>query len=326
MKQYHNMYVNEILYSILSSAGLAENKFIKVEKNKDTNNVAVFMSGCPASCKSTIIDNQLLLSGKVFSVDSIIKEYKRLLNDRYKNAKTLKERNWYIEKYKGYVPVDFNKSQETEEVNFWYDFVTKELGGFIYDANGNVVCDSVTKDPLHEGLNRAEQRIFFKVNTIRERMPNIIHDITGTDAKQLAKSVFLAKDMGYHVVLVCAVIGLEEAIRRDDNREDRHEGRNNIVKAYQVIYQQIPKSLRTGELKALDEAWIVFTEGFHQEYKPSKAYNGEHQDIIKNPDWSDNTAFKLIKHPNGTFSLPDEEIVKRYKETTSYDFYDQKIK
>lgn len=313
--------INQIIRSILANAGIIENKFIQVAEGILPYNMgtAIFLSGSPASGKSTIINNQLLNGGKVISADYITDIYKEVLNKRYRSLKTDEERKAFASLYDNKIPVDRNAPMTKEDVTYWYNLVHKKLGDFIYDANGNVEVDSATGLPKHEGLKSEIERIFIDTTRNNPRKQNIIFDITSEDEIKLVESIALMKDIGYYVGLICAVIGIDEALKRNEGRI-RREPEDYIKRVHSVVYRDIPQSLRNGKLKALDEAWVVFTHNFKKDTKISKAYNGKPQEIFSKPGWSNNTAFKLIKTKSGKFLLPDEEIFARFKNIIGYDF------
>lgn len=314
-----NFEEKQLLHSILSSAGIVENKFVEPAQ---TNHVAVFMSGCPASAKSTIIDNQLLLDGQIFSTDKIADLWRGVLNRKYNQLPTAEAKAQFAADYDNKIPVDRDKEFDEDETNYWYDLVSRHLGDYALDDNGDKIIDEITNKPKRLGLKTTKERIFMNANKDAERPENMIFDITGESEYRLIQSILLTQSLGYYTVLVCAVIGLEKAFWLNEIRK-RHESEALIERVHKIVYRQIPESLHTGRMKALDEAWVVFTGDFNIKTKDTFELNGKPQKIISNKGWSDNTAFRLIKQPDGIFTLPDKEIEKRFEETIGHGFYEE---
>lgn len=312
---------------LLANVGIIlEGKFIQpLQGSFPRNNIAVIMSGSPASGKSTVINEQLLVDGKILDIDNIVKIYKKVLNTRYYSLKTEEERAVFSLKYNNLLPIPDEYEPTKDEITYWNHLVTNKLGQLKLDEDGEYIIDKTegTYIPkggyVRTGLLRESEKVFKKASKIKFRLPNIIYDITGNKTTGLIQTANLLKDMGYYVMYVCVVTTQDRALSNNRLRKHRHINEEYVNEVYRNVYREVPKALLRGEFLSVDEAWVVFANDSKINFVKKPGYNKKIlQDVNTNRFWANNTAYRLKKE-NGKFILP-KNLIERYLNITGYKF------
>ena len=96
---------------------ISENTFVNANDiNYPKENVAIIMAGSPASGKSTIIKEQLLVDGKVINSDDFIDLYINQLKNQVEKA-TEKEKEELLKPFGGKMPNKSNSRHLTKLYN-----------------------------------------------------------------------------------------------------------------------------------------------------------------------------------------------------------------
>lgn len=215
--------VNIILSDVTS---INEDTFVKFNGEAYPNSgIAVIMAGPPASGKSTIIKQQLLIDGKIIDPDRV----SELMTEKIlKKAQTADEKTKeeLLKPFGGETP-DLKNPEHVEILHFMFkkykDVIRHE---FLKDKSNN--------------------------------LPNIIVDTTAKDTKYLNTLIDEFYNVGYYIVLVFMIADLHKGLERNKQRS-RTVKDDVIVDIYFKIYRNLPKMLENGELSKLGDVWVVFS-------------------------------------------------------------------
>ena len=236
------------LRSLANVEAISENTFINAKDiNYPTENVAVIMMGSPASGKSTIIKEQLLVDGKKINSDDFIDLYITQLKNQLKNA-TKEERERLLKPFNGELPDKTNP----EHVAALYQIL-------VHDKNFASKARDFFLNPQKGGTS----------------LQNLIIDTTSHDTDFLAKWLDILKDIGYYIVVLYVVTKLESALNRNKNKDrNRAVDDDYLITTYQEIYNAFPTIIRNDTLSVCDELWIVFSEDVDQNKSAKEKYSG----------------------------------------------------
>jgi predicted kinase len=218
MKRTNN-FLRECYKRALNEA-LEEDKMISFNNGYPKFGYCVIMCGGGGSGKGHIIDNHLMIQGKVFDVDKLKQQY----IDIHNNADYL-EQNPQQKKY------DMTNPQDTEALHF------------------------LIKD---KGWKEKSRDYFKNAHKTSQNLPNIIFDITGKNFNEINEAVEIAKELGYKIVLCWVVASKSTAIERNKTRK-RVVPQQALSDAHDSINSYIPSFVQSQYASEnFEDVWIVF--------------------------------------------------------------------
>jgi hypothetical protein len=224
---------------------------------------AVFMAGGPGASKSTTIKNQLLIDGTVLDNDKIIEYYINYAKNLYNSNNLNEEKKKELEDIFG----DVNSA----------DLKNPEFNSNIYDKIEN-------KKFFSERLS-----LFLKDNL--HFLNNIIIDTTSNNLNKLIINAEQLKTIGYKIALIWVISSVNNAIKRNANRNRRIDI-DYLIDVHKNILSSLPVAFSDGTLSLINEIWIVFSDNISDF---SKSFSEKYA----------NTAFKL-DNENGKFFVSDK--------------------
>lgn len=246
---------------------ISENTFVNANDiNYPKENVAIIMAGSPASGKSTIIKEQLLVDGKVINSDDFIDLYINQLKNQVEKA-TEKEKEELLKPFGGKMPNKSNSRHLTKLYNIVVndkDFASKIRDTFLKSQKSN-----------------------------KRKLENLIIDTTSSNTEFLVKWIDILKEIGYYVVILYVIVNLNSALKRNKNKDrDRKISQKYLINTYKSIHNIFPSIIQDGTLHSCDELWIIFSKDMENVKSLSEKYGG--------------TAFKMYKNEQGRFVIPND--------------------
>lgn len=203
------------------------------------NGWAVFMAGGPASGKSTVIKEQLMLSGTTLDPDNVDTKYLKTIEKALTDPKLLTD-NIVDEEEKELALEMLDDLKQSDPTDL---------------AKAIQIVHNYERSPFKRKLNS------FIADYSKVYLENIIIDTTGRNIDKLVEQANLLKSLGYKLCLVWVITNINEAIKHNKDRS-RTVDINYLVKTHKQILEMIPKILSDGTLAMFDDAWIVFTKDF----------------------------------------------------------------
>ena len=205
---------------------------------------------------------------------------------------------------KGYVlarqlPID----GKVIDVDKYKEYFVKMNGGYIngekFDwSNEDHVSFAHFAVKNKHWKDKAKKNFFLSQSNNKERLQNIIFDITGSEPnKDVTKIALEAKGCGYNTMLVWVVSNRSEAIIR--NLERKRTVKNVILHGlHNDIMLKMPPYLKSAQsTECIDDAWIIFSS----------------TEDIRRPKLSDeeqkNAAIRL-KRTNSGFQIDEQTMEK----------------
>ena len=246
---------------------ISENTFVNANDiNYPKENVAIIMAGSPASGKSTIIKEQLLVDGKVINSDDFIDLYINQLKNQVEKA-TETEKEELLKPFGGKMPNKSNSRHLTKLYNIVVndkDFASKIRDTFLKSQKSN-----------------------------KRKLENLIIDTTSSNTEFLVKWIDILKEIGYYVVILYVIVNLNSALKRNKSKDrDRKISQKYLINTYKSIHNIFPSIIQDGTLHSCDELWIIFSKDMENVKSLSEKYGG--------------TAFKMYKNEKGRFVIPND--------------------
>lgn len=236
------------LRSLENVEAISENTFINAKDiNYPTENVAVIMAGSPASGKSTIIKEQLLVDGKKINSDDFIDVYITQLKNQLKNASE-EEKQRLLKPFNGKLPDKNNP----KHVTLLYDILVKD-----------------------KNFASKMRDLFLSPQKGSSVLQNLIIDTTSRDTDLLIKWIDILKEIGYYVIILYVITKLETALNRNKNKDrNRVVDDKYLIHTYKQIHDIFPTIIQDGTLHNCDELWIIFSEDAKQDKSIKEKYSG----------------------------------------------------
>ena len=91
----------------------------------------------------------------------------------------------------------------------------------------------------------------------RERLPNIIFDITGDEASKVMEIVDKLKQFGYKIAVIWVLSTVERALRNNTNRPRQVDTDNVFIPKHLGVISAVEQIFKSGEIRKIDEFWVI---------------------------------------------------------------------
>lgn len=237
--------------SLLEGEELLEDKMIKYggELSPKFGWCAIFVGG-PGSGKGTAVEFLSRLEGDYFNVDNL-KEIERM---------------WQIKDPKTGKPHSDNftiPSDKAPKLDADGNPIRDENGDLVlYDKNRNMK-NSEFVSQLHQEMKPLSKK--WKKSILnnpenekgRERLPNLIFDITGDELKKIMEIVNSVQPVGYKVAVIWVLPTLKKAQRNNLRRDRTVKFEDILVPKHRDVILTIEQLFSSGLVERLNEFWVV---------------------------------------------------------------------
>lgn len=91
----------------------------------------------------------------------------------------------------------------------------------------------------------------------RDRLPNIIFDITGDESSKIMEIVDKLKEFGYKIAIIWVLSTAERAFRNNMNRDRRVDTDNVFIPKHLGVIDAIEDIFKSGQISKIDEFWVI---------------------------------------------------------------------
>lgn len=198
---------------------------------------------------------------------SSTKYLSRLQGDYY-NVDDLKEieRMWNIKDPETGRPHSDNFTTPSELVPKLDDEgnpIRDKKGNIImYDKNRNMGNSEFVSE-LHQEMKPLSKKwkrsILANPENIkgRDRLPNIIFDITGDESSKIMEIVDKLKQFGYKIAVIWVLSTVERAMRNNANRPRQVDTDNVFIPKHLGVISAVEQIFKSGEIRKIDEFWVI---------------------------------------------------------------------
>lgn len=212
---------------LLESEELLEDRMVKYNGELSPKfGWCVIYIGGPASGKGTATSYLSRLEGAYYNVDNL-KEIKRM---------------WDIKDPKTGRPHSDNFETPEEE---------RDLGNDEFVSELHAEMKPLSKKWKKSILNNPENK------KGRERLPNIIFDITGDELRKVMEIVNSVKEVGYKVAIIWILSTTEKALRNNLARKRKVEIDDVFVPKHSGVIEAAEDLFNSGEIEKVDEFWVI---------------------------------------------------------------------
>ena len=236
---------------LLEGEELLEDKMVKYggELSPKFGWCAIFVGG-PGSGKGTAVEFLSRLEGDYFNVDNL-KEIERM---------------WQIKDPKTGKPHSDNftiPSDKVPKLDADGNPIRDENGDLVlYDKNRNMK-NSEFVSQLHQEMKPLSKK--WKKSILnnpenekgRERLPNLIFDITGDELKKIMEIVNSVQPVGYKVAVIWVLPTLKKAQRNNLRRDRTVKFEDILVPKHRDVILTIEQLFSSGLVERLNEFWVV---------------------------------------------------------------------
>lgn len=237
--------------SLLEGEELLEDKMVKYggELSPKFGWCAIFVGG-PGSGKGTAVEFLSRLEGDYFNVDNL-KEIERM---------------WQIKDPKTGKPHSDNftiPSDKAPKLDADGNPIRDKNGDLVlYDKNRNMK-NSEFVSQLHQEMKPLSKK--WKKSILnnpenekgRERLPNLIFDITGDELKKIMEIVNSVQPVGYKVAVIWVLPTLKKAQRNNLRRDRTVKFEDILVPKHRDVILTIEQLFSSGLVERLNEFWVV---------------------------------------------------------------------
>ena len=237
--------------TLLEGEELLEDKMVKYggELSPKFGWCAIFVGG-PGSGKGTAVEFLSRLEGDYFNVDNL-KEIERMWQIRDPETGRPHSDNFKT-------PSELAPKLD-DEGNPIRD---KDGNLVIYDKNRNMKNSEFVSE-LHQEMKPLSKK--WKKSILnnpenekgRERLPNLIFDITGDELKKIMEIVNSVQPVGYKVAVIWVLPTLKKAQRNNLRRDRTVKFEDILVPKHRDVILTIEQLFSSGLVERLNEFWIV---------------------------------------------------------------------
>lgn len=237
--------------TLLEGEELLEDKMVKYggELSPKFGWCAIFVGG-PGSGKGTAVEFLSRLEGDYFNVDNL-KEIERMWQIR--DPETGRP---HADNFK--TPSELAPKLD-DEGNPIRD---KDGNLVIYDKNRNMKNSEFVSE-LHQEMKPLSKK--WKKSILnnpenekgRERLPNLIFDITGDELRKIMEIVNSVQPVGYKVAVIWVLPTLKKAQRNNLRRDRTVKFEDILVPKHRDVILTIEQLFSSGLVERLNEFWIV---------------------------------------------------------------------
>ena len=91
----------------------------------------------------------------------------------------------------------------------------------------------------------------------RDRLPNIIFDITGDESSKIMEIVDKLKQFGYKIAIIWVLSTVERAMRNNTNRPRQVDTDNVFIPKHLGVISAVEQIFKSGEIRKIDEFWVI---------------------------------------------------------------------
>lgn len=91
----------------------------------------------------------------------------------------------------------------------------------------------------------------------RDRLPNIIFDITGDESSKIMEIVDKLKQFGYKIAVIWVLSTVERAMRNNTNRPRQVDTDNVFIPKHLGVISAVEQIFKSGEIRKIDEFWVI---------------------------------------------------------------------
>ena len=248
---------------------LLENKTVSFDGNANPNyGWIVIMAGGPGSGKGFVFDNLVPIHGKKLDVDQL-KTYKLRRSEVADDIITFR---------------DGTQINLTDAgINEPYDLSNPKFVELLH--NNTKALKKAQRDAVFQGVSGAS----------KDRLPNLIFDITSDKISSIEDIIFTYKPLGYKIALVYVFTDIDVAIEQNALRA-RKVRYDLLLDKHDKVYKTLVKLLdRVDITNEISDIWVV------QQYHVNANDRGELVDYIR-----DTNVVHLQKSPEGIYQLEEE--------------------
>lgn len=241
-----------------------------------SNGWAIFMAGGPAASKSSTINNQLMLDGKVIDNDDITAMY----------LKTLKK--------------VLNSPGTSEEIK---DEIINIFGDVTHLSPKNLAYSNVFRQKVADNKQFMSKIIGIYAKSNRLSLQNVIIDSTSSNIAVMIQTALLFQSYGYKLGLVWVVANINNAINRNMER-NRTVDVDYLIDTHKKLLSTLPKFFSNGTLWMFNEVWLIFSKNVSDF---SMSFNEKYANTAIKLDKVDNNFILPKKVHRRAIKLVDKE-------------------
>ena len=297
-------FINEAF--ILESEELLEDKMVKYggELAPKFGWCVIYIGG-PASGKGTATSFLSRLEGDYFNIDNL-KEIERMWD--IKDPSTGRPRRDDFKTPSSMVPkLDKNGDQvydkKTGEPIYYDEYRNMSNPSFIDELHGKMkpLSKKWQKSMLQNPENINDKR--------KDRLPNLIFDITGDDPKKIMKIIDPLKSQGYKIAILWMLTTPEKAILNNFKRARNVDVPKVLLPKHKGVIESVEEIFSSDKIKKVDEFWVIDTDAGIDPYEDPVGFhdisNVYHVPIMKD-------GIKTISYIADRIELNKEQL-KNYK-------------
>lgn len=263
---------------LLESEELNEDKMVKYggELSPRFGWCAIYIGG-PASGKGTATKFLSRLEGDYFNVDNL-KEIERM---------------WDIKDPKTGKPHSDNFETPEDKRNMGNSDFVSELHNEM---------KPLSKKWKKSILNNPENE------RGRDRLPNIIFDITGDDPRKIMEIITPLKAKGYKIAIIWMLTTPEKAILNNFKRDRSVDVRDVLLPKHEGVLDAVEDIFSSDKIKSVDEFWVIDTAADIDPYDDPVGYH-DAQNVYHIPIMQD--GIKTISYI-ADMMIGNREQLKKY--------------
>lgn len=214
-------------YNLVEEQELLEDKMVKYDGELDPKfGWCVIYVGGPASGKGTATKYLSRLRGDYYNVDDL-KEIERM---------------WQIRDPKTGKPHADNFDTPEEDRHMGNAEFVSELHQEMKPLSKKWKKSILANPENEEG---------------RERLPNVIFDITGDETKKIMEIVDHLKPIGYKIAIIWILSTIEKALRNNTSRPRQVDTDNVFIPKHEGVIESVEELFNSGAIDKLDEFWVI---------------------------------------------------------------------
>ena len=213
---------------------------------------AIYVGG-PASGKGTATKFLSRLEGDYFNIDNL-KEIKRMWD--IKDPETGKPHSDNFE----------TPSEVIQKLDKEGNPVLDKKGNPVYYDKYRNMGNSDFVSELHYEMKPLSKK--WKKSILdnpeneqgRERLPNLIFDITGDEVEKIDEIVNSLKPIGYKIAIIWMLSTMDRAIRNNETRSRTVSLDNVLLPKHADVILAMEELFRSGKIRNIDEFWVIDTD------------------------------------------------------------------
>ena len=263
---------------------------------------AIYVGG-PASGKGTATKFLSRLEGDYFNIDNL-KEIKRMWD--IKDPETGKPHSDNFE----------TPSEVIQKLDKEGNPVLDKKGNPVYYDKYRNMGNSDFVSELHYEMKPLRKK--WKKSILdnpeneqgRERLPNLIFDITGDEVEKIDEIVNSLKPIGYKIAIIWMLSTMDRAIRNNETRSRTVSLDNVLLPKHADVILAMEELFRSGKIRNIDEFWVIDTDIEVNPKTDPVAYH-DAQNVYHIPTTED--GLETIEHIKNRINYNKTEI-ERIKE------------